>query len=104
MANAKEDNAMRNIKIEKLILNISCGESGDTLMKAMKVLKDLTSGQTPVGSKARFTIRSFGIKRNEKIACHVTIRGKKALDILQKGLAVKDYELRRRNFSDSGNI
>lgn len=23
---------------------------------------------------ARYTVRSFGIRRNEKIACHVTVR------------------------------
>jgi large subunit ribosomal protein L11e len=44
---------------------------------AAKVLEDL-SGQKPVFSRARFTIRSFGIKRNEKMAGHVTIRGDKA--------------------------
>lgn len=53
---------------------------------------------------ARFTIRSFGIRRNENIACHVTIRGKKAEQILEKGLKVKEYELRRRNFSETGNF
>lgn len=41
------------------------------------MLEQLT-GQTPVTSKARYTVRSFGIRRNEKIACHVTIRGPKA--------------------------
>ena len=57
-----------------------------------------------MASKARLTIRTFGIKRNEKIACHVTVRGAKAKEILMKGLAVKDYELRKRNFSNSGKI
>ena len=33
-------------------------------------------------SKARYTVRSFGIRRNEKIACHVTVRGEKAMNLL----------------------
>ena len=68
---------------------------------ASKVLEDL-SGQKPVPSRARYTIRSFGIKRNEKIATHVTVRGEKADELLERGLKVKDRELRKRNFSDSG--
>ena len=55
-------------------------------------------------SVARFTIRSFGIKRNEKMACHVTVRGDKALEILEKGLKVKEYELKKKNFSNTGNF
>ena len=38
----KFDNKMREIKIEKLILNLCPGESGDKLTKAAKVLEDLT--------------------------------------------------------------
>ncbi|KNZ55439.1 60S ribosomal protein L11 [Puccinia sorghi] len=84
MADTKT-NPMRELRIEKL------------------VLEQLT-GQTPVTSKARYTVRHFGIRRNEKIACHVTIRGPKAEEILERGLKVKEYELRKRNFSETGNF
>ncbi|RWW01904.1 hypothetical protein GW17_00035029 [Ensete ventricosum] len=51
---------------------------------------------------SRYTVRSFGIRRNEKIACYVTVRGDKAMQLLESGLKVKEYELLRRNFSDTG--
>ncbi len=50
------------------------------------------------------TVRTFGIRRNEKIACHCTVRGEKAEEILKNALRVKEGELKDSNFSSTGNF
>jgi len=94
---------MRNIKIDKVVINMCVGEPGDRLTRAGRVLQEL-SEQEPKFSTARLTIRSFGIRRNDKIATYVTVSGQKAEDILQKALHVKEFELKDKNFSQSGNF
>ena len=56
----------------------SCIHAG---CSCIQVLEQLT-GQVPVYGKARYTVRSFAIRRNEKIACSVTVRGEKAMQLL----------------------
>merc|ERR1712170_285411 len=97
------DNTNRDVICDKLIINIAVGESGDRLTKAVRVLQQL-SDQTPVDNYARYTVRTFGIRRNEKIACHVTVRGDKAMDLIERGLKITDYEISAKHFSETGNF
>ncbi|EGW15322.1 60S ribosomal protein L11 [Cricetulus griseus] len=91
----EKENPMQDLRISKLCLNTCVGECRDRLTRAAKVLEQLT-GQTTVFSQARCTIRSFSIRRNEKIAVHCTVRGAKAEEILEKGLKVWEYELQEK--------
>lgn len=90
-------------KIEKVVVNISVGKSGEPLEKATRVLKDLT-GQTPCKRKAKKSIRDFGIRRGEPMACIVTLRKEKALDFLKKVLPVIDNRISKKSFDQYGNV
>lgn len=90
-------------RIEKVVVNISVGKSGEPLQKAAKVLEDLT-GQIPCKRKAKQTIREFGIRKGEPIACLVTLRKKKVIDFLQKVLPVVENKLPRSCFDRYGNF
>merc|ERR1711890_5721 len=92
-------NPMKDLHLNKLCINICVGGDSQKLKKATSVLQQLTN-QTPKLSKSRLTIRSFGIRRNEKIACHVTVRKEKALKILEDALKIKEFELKESQFSD----
>jgi len=98
----KRENPMREILIDKVVINIGVGESGERHQKAMKVLELLT-GQKPVATYAKKTIRGFGIRKGEAIGAKVTLRGEKAYKFLMDALSVKEMKLSRRLISD-GNF
>src|SRR4030067_3544842 len=89
-----EEQPMLKPRIEKVVVNLNVGKSGEPLEKASKVLKELTN-QTPVKKKAKDTIRDFGIRMGEPIACVVTLRKQKAVDFLKKVLPVVDNKISR---------
>ncbi|MFW6117710.1 MAG: 50S ribosomal protein L5 [Thermoproteota archaeon] len=98
-----EAKPMLKPRIEKVVVNISVGKSGEPLEKAVKVLEDLT-GQTPSKREAKQTIREFGIRQGEPIACAVTLRDQRAKDFLRKVLPVVDNQLSRGCFDEHGNF
>ena len=49
---------MKDLKVDKLIINCCVGESGDKLTRAARVLEQLT-GQKPVYSVGKFCIYSL---------------------------------------------
>jgi large subunit ribosomal protein L5 len=73
------------------------------LETASEVLQDLT-GQTPCKRRAKQTIRDFGIRKGEPIACIVTLRKKRAIDFLQKVIPVIENQLSRKSFDRQGNF
>ncbi len=98
-----EEHPMLKPRIEKVVINLNVGKSGEPLEKANQVLKEIT-GQTPVKRKAKKTIRDFGIREGESIAVVVTLRKQQAIDFLKKVLPVVDNKIARRAFDVRGNF
>ena len=98
-----ETQPMLQPRIEKVVVNLSVGKSGEPLEKAFKVLKEI-AGQTPVKKNAKTSIRDFGIRKGEPIACVVTLRRQPAIDFLKKVLPVVDNRIAKTSFDDRGNF
>jgi large subunit ribosomal protein L5 len=96
-------NPMLKPRIEKVTVNICVGESGANLEKAVKILKQLT-GQNPCQKNAKKSVREFGIRKGEPIACMVTLRGSKAFEFLRKVLDVAENKLSESAFDKFGNF
>ncbi len=93
---------MRKPFISKVIVDM-CTGGGEVLNRASDILEELT-GQNPVQSRARQTIRDFGIRRKEAIAVRVTLREDKAKVFLERALKAKDDILLIKNWDDDGNF
>ena len=96
-------NPMLKPRIEKVVINSCVGRSGEPLEKAMKILEDLT-GQKPCIRRAKRTIRDFGIRRKEPIACVVTLRGEKAKEFLKRAFQAIDNKVSKSSFDEYGNL
>ncbi|OYT31673.1 MAG: 50S ribosomal protein L5 [Thermoprotei archaeon] len=99
----KTDHPMRYVKIGKVVVNMAVGESGERLAKAAKILEMLT-GQKPCFRKAKKTIKDFGIKKGENIACIVTLRGEKAISFLKRALEAVGNEIKESSIDEYGNF
>jgi|SRR3989344_2795937 len=69
-------NSMKEIRIEKVTLNIGIGEAGNKLEKAMKLLQTLTD-QKPVPTVTKKRIPTWGVRPGMTIGVKVTVRKNK---------------------------
>lgn len=82
--------SMQIPKIEKVIINMGCGDA----VANSKVLDDaveeltLISGQKPVVTKAKKSIASFKLREGMPIGCKVTLRGERMYEFLDKLVSI----------------
>lgn len=97
-----EQNPIRAVKIEKVTLNIGCGDDKVKIEKSAKLLEYLTETKPVITkSKKRST---FGVVKGRPIGVMVTLRKQKAAEFLKKALAGVENKLKNSQFDKEGNF
>ena len=96
-------NIMRNIRIEKITLNIGTGKEQPRLEKGMKLLKTIT-GINPIKTVATKRIPGWGLRPGLPIGCKLTLRKNSAKKLLIRLLEAKDNGLSPTQFDANGNV
>ncbi len=96
-------NPMLMPMIEKVTVNMSVGKSGAPLDQAVTIIKQLTN-QKPSKRNAKKSIREFGIRKGEPIACIVTLRDESAKEFLNKAFYAVENKISKYSFDRQGNF
>jgi large subunit ribosomal protein L5 len=96
-------NPMRTPRVEKVIVHMGVGESGEHLVNAEGIMKEITK-QAVVRTYAKKTLPAFSIKKSEPIGCKVTLRGSNAEEFLTTALSIVEKRLSAAQFDKNGNV
>lgn len=96
-------NNMKLISLEKVVINIGVGKSGEPLERAKSALEELTS-RKPTQCDARNNVRDFGIHKGEPIGAKVTLRNREATEFTKRIIQAKNNQLKGSSFDTYGNI
>jgi large subunit ribosomal protein L5 len=100
---ADNDNPMRKIRLDKIVLNMGVGKSGEAIEIAKKALDQIT-GKKPSAREAKETQRDWGVRKGEPIGVAVTIRGQDASTLLKRLLDAIGNKIKSRSFDNFGNV
>lgn len=95
-------NPMREVRLEKVTINMGIGEAGPDLERAKKLVSKLSESRIVVTKTHKRT--TFGGAKMKPIGVKITMRGEKAKEFLINVLEAKDNRLSPDQFDNTGNF
>ena len=104
-------NKMQIPTLSKIVVNMGVGEAAKDSKLIEGAIRDLTTitGQRPLVTKARKSIANFKLREGQPIGAHVTLRGDRMWEFMDRLLSVslpriRDFRgLSPKQFDGSGN-
>jgi len=94
---------MREIRIEKVTLNIGAGKDQKVMEKGMKLLKNIT-GIEPIKTITMKRLQAWGLRPGLPVGAKITLRNKPAEELIPRILDAKSGILTANCYDDNGNI
>ncbi len=95
------ENPMRKIKLDKITLNMGAGTEAENVEKAATLLAKISGGK-PVKTTASKRIPTWKVRPGLPVGAMVTVRGKKARDLLAGLLKAVENKLKKESFTKNG--
>ncbi|ENO18832.1 50S ribosomal protein L5 [Schaalia cardiffensis] len=110
-AEFKHENIMQVGGLTKIVVNMGVGEAARDSKALEGAIRDLTviTGQKPVTTKAKKSIAQFKLREGQPIGAHVTLRGDRMWEFLDRLLStalprIRDFRgLSAKQFDGHGN-
>ena len=74
------ENLMKKIYLNKVVLNMGIGQSGERIETAKAALMQITKGKVNA-RHAKKTQRDWGVRKGEPIGVAITVRGEEAISV-----------------------
>ena len=73
-------------KLDKIVLNVGCGEARENSKVVDSIINDLTqiAGQKPIVCKAKKSVANFKLREGMPIGVKVTLRGERMYEFLDR--------------------
>ena len=73
-------------KLDKIVINVGCGEARDNAKVIEAIITDLSAitGQRPVVCKAKKSVANFKLREGMNIGAKVTLRGERMYEFLDR--------------------
>ena len=94
-------NPMRKIRLEKITLNMGAGTEAEGVEKAATLLGKIT-GTKAVKTTTSKRIPTWKVRPGLAVGAMVTLRGKKAMDLLKNLLKSVENKIKKTSFTKNG--
>jgi len=90
-------------RLEKIVINYSCGPDATKMERARKILESLFNRKLAL-VKAKHTVHAWGVRKGRPHGWKLTIRGEEAFQWLKKLLKVVDYTIYENQIDKYGSF